>query len=234
MDVKGKLSSLAGGPAWALLVIGLVLVLLAPALVWNRQASYRGLRVQLDNLSELKDLELGKIRKDQEKERKTEEDAEKALKEKEDRTLQDLQAAAFTATPEQAAAVGKQRDQITQAQRKRADEARAREDKRTKDLEAKTEEIAKKYDEETLKRQLLDEQIALAGARSDIWLGFFGRLFMILSLLLMTLESEGLRQKVLLAVLVLVLLTLLPGPGLSLRANLGAPDTGAEYSRPSK
>lgn len=234
MDVKGKLSSLAGGPAWALLVIGLILLLLAPALVWNRQASYRGLRTQLENLSELKDLELAKIRKDQEKERKAEENAEEALKEREDRTMQDLQATAFSATPEQAAAAGKQRDQITQAQRKRADEARVRQEKRTKELEAKTEEISKKYDEESLKRQLLDEQIALAGSRTDIWLGFFGKLFMILSLLLMTLESEGLRQKVLLAILVLVLLTLLPGPGLSLRANLGAPDAAAEYSRQAK
>ncbi len=229
MENRSPLAFLAG-LAPLLVVAGLVLVLLGPAIVWNRQASFRGLQAQLNNLTEMKQIELNLFRKDQDKERKAAEEAEKTMKKKDEDALKEFGDKIDPADATKYEKVQAKQRELEAAAAKRTEDMSLKEEKWSKDLEAKNEELTKKYDEDTLKRQMLNEQAALVGSSVEIWLSFLGKLLMLVGLLVLTLDSDGLKQKVLLAILLLTMLTMIPGPNLSLRANLG----GETYSAGSK
>ncbi|MDD5542332.1 MAG: hypothetical protein PHX83_04090 [Acidobacteriia bacterium] len=91
-------------------------------------------------------------------------------------------------------------------------------EERTKKLQAltdaanqKNDELEKKYDSNTLKRELLEAQANAAGSRIQFVISWLGRLMLLLGLLVITLQSEGARQKVILVILLVVMFTTLSG-----------------------
>ena len=87
---------------------------------------------------------------------------------------------------------------------------------RAKALEAKTEELERKYDTVPIRRQIAEAQTAVAGTQSHLVLGWLGRLLLVAGLLVLMLQSEGLRQKVILVVLLIVMFIALSGVDLDL------------------
>jgi len=98
-----------------------------------------------------------------------------------------------------------------------SDEDRA---KKRKEFE---ESLDSKYDLPGHERDVAAARAAAAGVRSHLYLHWIGRVLLILGLLIMTLGATGTRQKVLVAVLLIVLFGSLTGIGLDVgaRAHLG-------------
>lgn len=86
-----------------------------------------------------------------------------------------------------------------------------KEKKRKEALEKKQEELDKKYDAIGPRRAIVEAQTAVAGTRSHLVIGWLGRLLLLLGLLVLTVQSEGVRQKVILIVLLVVMFSALSG-----------------------
>jgi hypothetical protein len=95
----------------------------------------------------------------------------------------------------------------------------AREAELKKAMDKKREGLEKTYRVHDLKREMIEAQADALGTVCHVWLGWLGRLFLIIGLLTMTILSEGMRQKVLLIILLVVLFSALSGVNLDFRAQ---------------
>ncbi|MBS1789335.1 MAG: hypothetical protein JST85_16540 [Acidobacteria bacterium] len=219
-QAKGLFARLDGLPAHALVIAGLAFTLLSPLIPSFKLAELASARVASEQAESLIALDLEDLKQTQEKARK--QDEERKLAERQ-------QDSSFsTLSPEE---IQKKRDE----QQKRDDERQKREADRKTAMEQKQEELKKKYDTVELKRALLTAQSSAAGLRWHLALAWLGRLMLLVGLLVLTIQSEGLRQKVLLIVLLVVMFSALSGINLNFMAqgNLGEsqPETSAPPQR---
>jgi hypothetical protein len=77
--------------------------------------------------------------------------------------------------------------------------------------DAKRADLEKTFDSTQLKRAYLEAQTDAAGARSYLIIGWLGRLLLLLGLLTMTIKSEGLKQKIILIILLVAMFSSLAG-----------------------
>ena len=100
---------------------------------------------------------------------------------------------------------------------------REREEKREQALVELEADLDRRYDLDGCRRDLANAKADAAGVRSHLVFHWLGRVLLVLGLLGMTLGSTGTRQKILLAVLLLVLFGSLTGISLDVgaRAHLG-------------
>ncbi len=118
-----------------------------------------------------------------------------------------------------------------QQERQAAEEKRqAKERDRQKAFEDKKEELKKKYDSHDRKKTLLEAQIAATGMRWHRVLLFLGDLLLLVGLIVITLESEGARQKVALVILLVAMFSALSGVSLNFlgAGSLGESPNGME------
>ncbi len=101
-----------------------------------------------------------------------------------------------------------------------AEERMKKEDDFRKATEAKQTELEKANDTNQLKRGLVNAQAEAAGARWYLLVGWLGRLMLLLGLLALTVTSEGLKQKVILIILLVAMFSSLSGVNLDF-ASIG-------------
>jgi len=216
---KDLFARLDGTPAHVLIIAGLALTLFAPLIPSFKIAEVVSARVASDQAESLIDLDLEELKRTQEAERKKD-------KEEGERDVGSPFTSA-TLTPE---------EQVKQQaeRQKREAERQKREADRQKALEQKQEELKKKYDTIGRKRALLDAQTSAAGMRWHLVLAWLGRLMLLVGLLALTIQSEGVRQKVLLVVLLVVMFSALSGVNLDFlaRGSLGESLPQTESSSP--
>jgi hypothetical protein len=70
-----------------------------------------------------------------------------------------------------------------------------------------------------LRKEFLSAQAGAAGMTSHLVIGWIGRLLLLTGLLILTIQSDGLRQKILLVVLVVVMFSALSGINLGFQAT---------------
>jgi hypothetical protein len=197
----GMFSRLNGAPAQALVIIGLVLVLAAPLIPSFKAARVARAQTEFSQVDTLTELDLDDLKRTQERERK--EDLEAAEK--------DRAPINYTLAP-----VDIQKEQ----QERQAREAKreTREKDRQKVFDDKKDELKKKYDSNARKRELVEAQVASSGMRWHLVLSFFGNAMLLVGLLVLTLESVGVRQKVALVILLVVMFSALSGVSLNFLA----------------
>lgn len=103
------------------------------------------------------------------------------------------------------------------------DDLSRRTDDRDRALEAKREEIRRRYNIPEKRRAAVEAQASAAGSFWYLVLRWIGHLLLVLGLLVLTLQSDGARQMILLVVLLVVLFSALSGVQLGFQAsgNLG-------------
>jgi hypothetical protein len=208
-------SRLNGPIAQILIITGLILVLFAPLIPSFKTARAARAQTEFSQVDTLIEVDLQELVRAQERERKDDQAAAQR-----DRT-----------TPINYS-LGSEEVRKQQQQRQAAETAREeREAARQKALEDKTEELKKKYDANARKRTLLDAQMSATGMRWHLLLLFIGNAMLLIGLMVLTLESNGPRQKVLLVILVVVMFSALPGVGISVLGSLGSP-TSSSVSTP--
>lgn len=235
---KGALfAKLDGAPAHWLIIAGLALTLFAPLIPSFKLAEVESSRVALEQVNALIELDLDEFKRTQEEQSKKDEeeskkDAEEASK--------DFQAKTSASAEDQTALLG-EIEKREAARVKRAEDRKKRADESKKALDQKREGLIKQYDTVSLRRALLDAQASASGMRWPAALAWLGRVMLLVGLLVLTLQSEGLRQKVALTVLLVVLFVALSGVNLNFNAqgHLGVPgrsetptQTTAAPSRP--
>lgn len=99
-----------------------------------------------------------------------------------------------------------------------AEDRQRRENDRIQALNSRREELQKANDSISLRRNVLEAEIANAGQTIPLLLGWIGRLFLLVGLLTMTVQSEGTKQKVLLIILLVVMFSALSGVNLDFTA----------------
>lgn len=204
-------SRLNGPTAQILIIAGLILVLFAPLIPSFKTARVARAQTEFSQVDTLMEVDLQDLARAQERERKDDQAAAQR-----DRT-----------TPINYS-LGQAEVQRQQQQRQTAETARQeRELARQKALEDKTEELIKKYDANDRKRTALDAQISATGMRWHLVLLFVGNAMLLIGLIVLTLESNGPRQKVLLVILVVVMFSALPGVGINFLGSLGSPTSSA-------
>jgi cation transport ATPase len=210
----GLFEELNGAPSQALIVAGLMLVLAAPLLPNFKSARVAEAQTELSQVDTLIEIDLYPLKQTQERERK--EDVEGAARDNAAPINYSLGPAEI------------QRQQ--QERQARQDKRQARERDRQKALDDKTEELKKKYDSNERKRDLMEAQVASSGVRWHLVLFFLGNLMLLIGLLVLTLESEGARQKVALVILLVVMFSALSGISLNFLAtgSLGEHSGGVE------
>jgi len=224
---KGLFETLEGMPAHILIILGLALTLLAPLVLNFKGASLAGSQSEFDQLKTQKELDLEEFKRDQADQRKRSPEFTKHKEATEQR-----KPAAFdpSLTPEQCDAVQKQEQEKDKAIQELKTALDEKDKEREKPLEAKKEELDQKYDTIAIRREVAEAQTAMAGTRSHLLLGWLGRLLLIVGLLVLMLQSEGLRQKVILIVLLVVMFSALSGVNLDFLAQgrMG----GSSYATP--
>ena len=193
------------------IVAGLVLVLTSPLIPIFKTARVARAQTELNQMDTLVQLDLDDLKRSQDRERK--EDA--AAAERDSTPLN------YTLGAEE---VRKQQQQRLANQQKRQE----RESERRKAFDDKQEELRQKYDANARKRALVEAQVAASGMRWHRVLSVLGYFLLIIGLLAITLESDGMRQKVALVVLLVVLFSALSGVSLVVAGSLGDRSIGAE------
>ncbi|MGH9425527.1 MAG: hypothetical protein ACRD2L_04370 [Terriglobia bacterium] len=210
---KGLFAAFEGMPAHILIILGLALTLLAPLILNLKGASLAGSQAEFDQLKTQKELDLEEFKRDQADKRKKSPEFTRHKEATEQRKPASLDP---SMTPEQRDAVQKQeqaKDKAIQELKTALDE---KDKEREKALEAKKEELDQKYDTIAIRREMAQAQAAVAGTRSHLALGWLGSLLLVVGLLVLLLQSEGLRQKVILIVLLIVMFIALSGVSLDL------------------
>ena len=202
---RGLFAKLDGTPAHVLIIAGLALTLFAPLIPNFKIAGVASARMEADQADALIELDLADLKREQDKERK-----------EELRQAQGNEISFVGLTPEE---MQKRQEEA----RKRDADRQKREEARQKTLEQKQEDLKKKYDNVVLKRAVLAAQSSAAGMHWHLVLSWLGRLALLAGLLVLTIQSEGPRQKVLLVVLLVVMFSSLSGVNLDFlaRGNLG-------------
>ena len=198
----GVFAKLGGAPAQILIIVGLVFVLAAPLIPNFKSARVARAQTEFAQVDTLMELDLDDLTRTQERERK--EDADAAQRES-------TTSINYSLGPEE---IQRQQQERAAAQEKRQE----RERDRQKVFEDKKEELKKKYDSNARKRALVEAQVAASGMRWHLVLLFLGNAMLLIGLLVLTLESDGMRQKVALIVLLVVLFSALSGVSLNFLA----------------
>jgi flagellar motor protein MotB len=200
MNKDGVFSKLDGAPAQLMIILGLVLLLAVPMITSYRSSGMARAQTALNQVDSLSELDLDDLKRSQEKERKADQEAA----EKENSTPLNY----ATMPPEQ---IQQQQQQRQAAMEKRQE----RERERQKVFDDKREELKKKYDANARKRDLLVAQAAASGGWSHHVLLFLGNVLLLVGLLVVTLQSDGLRQKIALIILLVVMFSALSGVNLT-------------------
>ncbi len=200
MDKDGVFSKLDGAPAQSMIILGLVLLLAVPMITSVRSAGVARAQTALNQVDSLSELDLDDLKRSQEKERKADQEAA----EKENSTPLNY----ATMPPEQI----QQHQQQRQASMEKRQE---RERERQKVFDDKREELKKKYDANARKRDLLVAQASASGGWSHYVLLFLGNVLLLVGLLVVTLQSDGVRQKIALVILLVVMFSALSGVNLT-------------------
>ena len=196
----GVFPKLDGAPAQGMIIAGLVLLLAVPMISSFRSAGVARAQTALNQVDSLSELDLDDLKRTQEKERKA--DQETAEKE--------------NSTPLNYAAMLPEQIQQQQQQRQSTLEKRQeRERERQKVFDDKRDELKKKYDANARKRDLLEAQASAAGSRSHHVLLFLGNVLLLVGLLVVTLQSTGVTQKIALIILLVVMFSALSGVNLT-------------------
>jgi hypothetical protein len=200
MDKDGVFARLNGTPAQAMIIVGLVLLLAVPMITSYRASGVARAQTAFNQVDSLSELDLEDLKRTQEKERKTDQEAA----EKESSAVVNY----ATMLPEQI--------QQHQQQRQAAMEKRQeRERERQKAFDDKRDELKKKYDANARKRDLLEAQASASGGWSHHVLLFLGNVLLIVGLIVVTLQSTGITQKIALIILLVVMFSALSGVNLT-------------------
>ncbi|HEV7426597.1 MAG TPA: hypothetical protein VGQ46_09535 [Thermoanaerobaculia bacterium] len=206
----GVFSRLNGAPSQALIVVGLVAVFFAPLIPSFKVARVARAQTELSQVDTLTALDLDDLKRAQERERK------------------DDQIAAEKDQAPLNYSLGPAEIQKQQQERQAREGAReSREKERVKALDDKTEELKKKYDSNATRRELIDAQVASSGMRWHLVLSFLGNAMLVIGLLVLTLESVGVRQKIALVILLVVMFSALSGVNVNFLASGGLGDRSA-------
>lgn len=98
-------------------------------------------------------------------------------------------------------------------------EIQARQEELKKATDKKKDELEKTYKVFDLKREMIENQATVPGTVLHLWIGWLGRLLLILGLLILTVQSEGAQQKVILILLLVVMFSALSGVNLDFGAQ---------------
>jgi hypothetical protein len=90
-------------------------------------------------------------------------------------------------------------------------DAGANEARRAASLIAEEQRLERAHDVAEKRREALEARAAVRGLWGHLWVEWLGRIFLLLGLLITTSQATGLRQKVFVAITVIVLLTSLSG-----------------------
>jgi hypothetical protein len=210
----GVFAKLGGAPAQILIIVGLVFVLAAPLIPRFKSARVARAQTEFTQVDTLMELDLDDLKRTQDRERKADSDA----------AQRENAAPINYSLP--AEEVQKQQQERQAAQQKRQE----KETERQKVFDDKKEELKKKYDSNARKRAFVEAQVAASGMRWHLVLLFLGNAMLLIGLLILTLESDGMRQKVALIILLVVLFSALSGVSLNFLAagNLGDRGQGIE------
>jgi len=222
----GLFATLEGMPAHILIILGLALILVAPLILNFKGASLAGSQAEFDQIKKQKALDLEGFKRDQADQRKKSPEVIKFTEATEQRKPVSSDP---SLSPQQIEAQQKreqEKDKAILELKKAVDE---KDKEREKALEAKAEELERKYDTIPIRGQIAEVQTAVAGTRSHLVLGWLGGVLLLAGLLVMMLQSEGLRQKVILVVLLIVMFIALSGVDLDLaQRRMG----GSSYTAP--
>jgi len=216
MERKQLFASLDGTPSHILIVVGLALALFAPLILNFKVAGLASAQADLDKVKTLRELDLEEFKRQQQEERKNSPEVvnyNRALEERKPVVMDiSMPITLRTELQKQEDANNKKLQDL-----KRAVDEKDRE--RQKAMDKKQEELDKKYDTIPPRRLVSEEQTAVAGTRSHLMIGWLGRLLLLLGLLVVTLQSEGVRQKVVLIILLVVMFSALSGVNLGFQAQ---------------
>lgn len=216
---KPVFAKLDGTPAHILVIIGFVLALFAPLIPNFKNASVTSAFAAVEKAQEMIGLDLEDFRKAQEAEEKADTEKMKDLRKR----IAEEKSKDAALLPEEYQRLSEERDgRISNLEKENTSKVEARE----KVAEQKREELEKKYTVSTLKREALDEKASAAGARWHMVIGWLGSALLIIGLVILVIQSEGTRQKVILVILVLVMFSALAGLNLNLRAEGRMGDSG--------
>ena len=231
---KGLFATIQGTPAHVLIILGLALTLLAPLILNFKGAALASSQAELDKMKAQKDLDLEEFRRDQAELRKKSPEVIRHKEAVEERKPVPFDASLSPAQIEARQKEEQDKDKAIQELKKAVDD---KDKEREKALNEQKEELDKKYDTIAIRREIAEAQTAVAGTRSHLMLGWVGRLLLILGLLVLMLQSEGLRQKVILIVLLVVMFSALSGVNLDFLAQGrmgGTAPRATDASPPSK
>lgn len=200
MEKDGVFSKLYGTPAQVMIIVGLVLLLAVPMITSYRSSGVARAQTALNQVDSLSELDLEDLRRAQEKERKADQEAA----EKENSTPLNY----ATMPPEQ---IQQHQQERQAAMQKRQD----RERERQKVFDDKRDELKKKYDANARKRDLLNAQASASGGWAHHVLLFLGNVLLIVGLIVVTLQSSGVTQKIALVILLVVMFSALSGVNLT-------------------
>ncbi|HLG15515.1 MAG TPA: hypothetical protein VJH03_13590 [Blastocatellia bacterium] len=213
---KGLFATLEGMPAHLLIIVGLALTLLAPLILNIKDTSLAGSQAEFDQLKMQKELDLEEFKRDQADERKKSPEVTKYEEATEQRKPASFDAAM---TPEQRDAVQKEEQEKDRALQELKTALDEKDKLREKALDQKKEELDQKYDTIAIRREMAEAQTAVAGTRSHLALGWLGYLLLLVGLLVLLFQSDGLRQKAILIVLLIVLCIALSGVSLDFQGR---------------
>jgi hypothetical protein len=200
-------SRLNGAPCQALIVVGLVLVLAAPLIPSFKTARVARAQTELSQIDSLTDVDLDELKRAQDKERRVDQEAAERDRVPLNYSLGQVE-------------IQKQ----LQDRQGRETTRQARERERQRVFEDKKEELRKKYEPNERRRDLIDAQIASSGMSWHLVLSFLGNAMLLVGLLVLTLESVGVRQKIALVILLVVMFSALSGVSVNFLAAGGLGD----------
>ncbi|MCI0487627.1 MAG: hypothetical protein L0229_13630 [Blastocatellia bacterium] len=218
---EGLFAKVEGTPAHILIVLGLALILLAPLILNFKGAGLASSIAEFEQIKAQKELDFEEVQRDQANRRKKSPEVLKHEEAKKQREEEKRTSSPFDPflSPEQRDAMVKQeqeKDKAVEELKKAVDEKDA---ERAKALEEMKEGLEQKYDTIPIRREMAEAQTAVAGTRSHLVLGWMGNLLLIVGLLVLMLQSEGLRQKIILIVLLVVMFSALSGVNLDFLAQ---------------
>jgi hypothetical protein len=229
--VKDLFSRLDGTPSHILIVVGLALALFAPLVLNFKVAGLASAQAELDKLKTFRELDLEEFKRQQQEERKNSPEVVNYNRALEERKPVVTDVSMTITQREDLQKQEEANNKRLQDLKKAVDE---KDKERQKASEKKQEELDKKYDTIPARRVVSEEQTAVAGTRSHLMIGWLGHLLLLLGLLVLTFQSEGVRQKVLLVVLLVVMFSALSGVNLNFlaRGSLGEAPSQGESSLP--
>ena len=215
-DPKGLFAMIQGTPAHILIIVGLALTLIAPLILNFKGAALASSQAEFDKMKAQKELDLEEFKRDQGEARKKSPEVIKHKEATEERKPVAFDPSLSLSQMEAQRNREQEKDKAIQELKKAVDE---KDKEREKALDEKKEGLDKKYDTIAIRREISEAQTAVAGTRSHLVLGWLGRLLLLVGLLVLMLQSEGLRQKVILIVLLVVMFSALSGVNLDFLAQ---------------